>query len=460
MNGWRVLICIGVVVISNSVASFAQFKKIDLGWPTFTPTKNEDGSFRLVMWRNHHPPDQSLMERSKAIAVFSDPRVLSLFDLTPGQLQKFEALYATIQSNVKSTIGSYDSVQASDPHWHKVRGEFVGSQEKLFVNETEKILLPHQMKLLKQMRFGHDVRYSSFIKVLTTDPVAEELSISSRQKESLEILHKTLFEEKRKKQAKILAKHRQQLFEGVSFDSKNKIIKALGKDFFDDTPDRSFLNEHQSDTVADFGIADALVKDNGGEKQPYVFPRPVRSWEPYSGPFGLPLYLLSLEDVVKDVEITARQKSELKKEYKRWRQELNELYPIFDAMPTKERSRKFLGFRQRIRRESKEKLEEILMPFQVERLQQIHNQRFVEANSLKAFLLHKTTQEKFGLSVDERKLVNAIDINRMEGSEKTLTEQLMKFETEYRDELVREGLEKNQQEKAVELFGKEFFGRK
>ncbi|QDU93335.1 hypothetical protein [Lignipirellula cremea] len=172
------------------------------------------------------------------------------------------------------------------------------------------------------------------------------------------------------------------------------------------------------------------------------------------GGFGGPLDLVRSDAVAAEIELVDDQKEQLQALNEELREEMRAQFQGFRDLSEDERTERFAQMRENFakqREKTQEKLNNILLPHQVDRLRQIELQSRMRQGGASGVLRDNNLREKLGIT-DEQ-------IERMqEAAEKAreeMTEKVAKLRKEAEDKVLNE-LTPTQRQQWEEMFGKQF----
>ncbi len=148
-------------------------------------------------------------------------------DATDELRQKYRELYA--KRYTRNEAGHFVGIDAEvDKRVKKIKAEVLKITDK-YVAQANRMLLPHQRDIQKEIRFSRVV-FPGFIKQLTTGELDKHLNISPAQKKRLNKLKQELDERAKQKMTKMLIEIKDTLIDELRPEQQRK-ARALLADY-------------------------------------------------------------------------------------------------------------------------------------------------------------------------------------------------------------------------------------
>lgn len=212
-------------VISSTTASISFAPSVDL-MPIGSGAKN--GDFELM----HLLRNQSIRDE---------------IELVESQYEKMRKRNEQIQAELKelsqSLMKAKDGAFKFDSEALKKIVERQAEFQKNAKADLEEMLLPHQIKRLRQVALQDQMNRFGTAEALSTGVLAEALELTDEQKESLKEKSKEIEERVRKEIAKIRAEAKQELYKVLDAKQQDKLSELVGDHFEKVNPRRAKLQE-------------------------------------------------------------------------------------------------------------------------------------------------------------------------------------------------------------------------
>lgn len=162
--------------------------------------------------------------------------------------------------------------------------------------------------------------------------------------------------------------------------------------------------------------------------------------------------LLRRDDVRKELELTDEQMQDLEEVQSSGFEGMRELFQEMrdEGLSREEMREKMMEVREEREAESKKDLEEILLPFQYKRLEQLSNQSAMRGNNARG-LLDGPIAEKLKITDEQKEAMKS----KAEKLQKELDEKVQKLRDKMREELLDE-LSSSQRKQFEEMMGESF----
>ena len=113
--------------------------------------------------------------------------------------------------------------------------------------DIEELLLPHQLKRLKQLETRSQLQRKSIAALLTSDPVKTELNISDDQSEELLAAEEEIEAELAKEIEQLREKAREKLLSKLKSSQREKAEELLGEEFDFSQPKKDSEKKNRGD---------------------------------------------------------------------------------------------------------------------------------------------------------------------------------------------------------------------
>lgn len=162
---------------------------------------------------------------SGPIGLLNSENVRKELDLVDQQYEELQSLSTEIQKRAATEIRNLDFSNVKNVSV-KIRG-IQRDMEK----DIENLLLPHQVKRLRQIHVRSRLRGGSLARLLTSDPVKSDLELTEDQSEELIESEKEIEAELQEKIAKLRAEAREELLDRLKPEQRKKADELLGDAF-------------------------------------------------------------------------------------------------------------------------------------------------------------------------------------------------------------------------------------
>lgn len=175
---------------------------------------------------------------SQAIYWLANDQMVNELDMLPDQKEKLDKLRSEVQTK---TTDAYKSINFNDLKPEERTGKYYEVINKIgddTAKEVEKILLPHQIKRLKQIMTQTKLQqlgYGGGAAVLGGDELAKELGITDEQREELRKKEEEVRQELQKKTQefykKLQEESREKIFSVLTPAQRKKLDELMGEKF-------------------------------------------------------------------------------------------------------------------------------------------------------------------------------------------------------------------------------------
>ena len=159
------------------------------------------------------------------MGILSNENIRSDIEMVDDQYQELQDLSARIQSRAADQIRGLNFKDA---------GNLVAQIQNIRKQSTKElnaVLLPHQLKRLRQIQMQSLLQRRSLAEVLTTDPVKSELEITDRQSDELKDFEKVVKEDLAKEIAKLQEVARNRLLSKLNPNQEQRAKDLIGEAF-------------------------------------------------------------------------------------------------------------------------------------------------------------------------------------------------------------------------------------
>ena len=209
-------------------AQFETYEPALIGFPTLAIGTNDSGRLQMYARPYNYRFSVHNQRLDNGFYLLSMPEVRNQLELSDTQRQKFVGLFERLNESA-AEFGelSYDDLTSR-------RAEIGAKAIQLiqrYESSVDKILLPHQLSLLK-VRANRESDFArSFLDVITTDPVATKIQLSDKQKSSLRARHNEIWPRFEEKINAAHATYFLRLKSKMKIDQKEKLESLFGTDF-------------------------------------------------------------------------------------------------------------------------------------------------------------------------------------------------------------------------------------
>lgn len=162
---------------------------------------------------------------ASSLGLLERPKVREELEMVDDQYKELQRLTSSIQSKAAVEIRNMDFSKVTN-----VATRIRGIQNSM-KQDIEDLLLPHQLKRLKQLQNRSQLQRQSIARLLTSDPVKSELEISDEQSEELLEAEEDIEAELEKEIEQLREKAREKLLSKLKASQRQKAEELLGEDF-------------------------------------------------------------------------------------------------------------------------------------------------------------------------------------------------------------------------------------
>jgi hypothetical protein len=159
------------------------------------------------------------------LGLLSNPRIREDIEMVDDQYQDLRNRHSEIQRRLAAQLRSIDFSNSKN----------VVGQIQEIRDEAEKdlnaVLLPHQVKRLRQIRMQSFLRRRNLVDVLTSDPIKSDLKITDRQTEELREYQTEVLQDLQKEIAKLQEKARGRLLSKLDRSQRTQVEEMIGDAF-------------------------------------------------------------------------------------------------------------------------------------------------------------------------------------------------------------------------------------
>ncbi|MGY8749637.1 MAG: hypothetical protein ACKVHR_16465 [Pirellulales bacterium] len=171
---------------------------------------------------------------SSELGLLSNPRVREDIEMVDDQYREFQERQLTLQQEMADQLRQIDFTDTKNlPSQIK---EIRNSAER----EMNELLLPHQVKRLRQLRMQSLLQRRDLVQVLTADPIKSDLEITDEQSQELRDYQVQMQEDLQREIAKLQDKARSRLLSKLNPSQKRQVEEMIGDTFvFKDSVDKA-----------------------------------------------------------------------------------------------------------------------------------------------------------------------------------------------------------------------------
>jgi hypothetical protein len=171
---------------------------------------------------------------SSELGLLSNPRVREDIEMVDDQYREFQERQLALQREMADQLRQIDFTDT----------ENLPSQIKEIRNSAERemneLLLPHQVKRLRQLRMQSLLQRRDLVQVLTADPIKSDLEITDEQSQELRDYQVQMQEDLQREIAKLQDKARSRLLSKLNPSQKRQVEEMIGDTFvFKDSVDKA-----------------------------------------------------------------------------------------------------------------------------------------------------------------------------------------------------------------------------
>lgn len=156
------------------------------------------------------------------LGMLADENIRRDLEMVDDQYKELQAAGRDIQKRAAEQLRSLNFGDR-ERLMEQVRKMREGAQDEL--NE---LLLPHQIKRLRQIRFQSQVRRRSLVGILVSDPVKSDLDISDEQADELRVAEKEIQAEMQREIQKLREKAKEKLLARLKPTQKKEVEEMIG----------------------------------------------------------------------------------------------------------------------------------------------------------------------------------------------------------------------------------------
>ena len=186
------------------------------------PAINDAVLGRPMGWTNER---YGLKTGSNTMSMLSNPKVRAELDMVDDQYQKMQDQYGKLQQQMAKQIRDIDFSDSKNA-LSSLRKITEGAERDIYG-----VLLPHQKKRLEQLGTQRRMQRGSLAEFLTTNPVAEKLEVTDKQKSALLESEKEIEKELEREIAELRKKAREKLLRNLRSSQRKKFDEMVGDQF-------------------------------------------------------------------------------------------------------------------------------------------------------------------------------------------------------------------------------------
>jgi hypothetical protein len=171
---------------------------------------------------------------SSELGLLSNPRIREDIEMVDDQYREFQDRQRTLQKEMADQLRRIDFTDTENlPSQIK---EIRDSAER----EMNELLLPHQVKRLKQLRMQSLLQRRDLVQILTSEPIKSDLKITDEQSQELRNYQVQMQEDLQREIAKLQDKARGRLLSKLNPSQKKQVEEMVGETFvFQGSNDKS-----------------------------------------------------------------------------------------------------------------------------------------------------------------------------------------------------------------------------
>ena len=162
---------------------------------------------------------------SSELGLLSNPRIREDIEMVDDQYREFQDRQRTLQKEMADQLREIDFTDT----------ENLASQIKEIRDSAERemdeLLLPHQVKRLRQLRMQSLLQRRDLVQVLTSDPIKSDLKITDEQSQELRDYQVQMQEDLQREMAKLQDKARSRLLSKLNPSQKKEVEEMIGDTF-------------------------------------------------------------------------------------------------------------------------------------------------------------------------------------------------------------------------------------
>ncbi|MCP4774761.1 MAG: hypothetical protein GY880_11015 [Planctomycetaceae bacterium] len=162
---------------------------------------------------------------SSELGLLSNPRIREDIEMVDDQYREFQDRQRTLQKEMAEQLREIDFTDT----------ENLASQIKEIRDSAERemneLLLPHQVKRLRQLRMQSLLQRRDLVQVLTSDPIKSDLKITDEQSQELRDYQVQMQEDLQREIAKLQDKARSRLLSKLNPSQKKEVEEMIGDTF-------------------------------------------------------------------------------------------------------------------------------------------------------------------------------------------------------------------------------------
>ena len=159
------------------------------------------------------------------LGLLSDARIREDIEMVDDQYNDLRDRQSEIQKRLASQLRSIDFTDSKN-----IAGEIAKIRDEA-ENDLNSVLLPHQVKRLRQIRMQSALRGRSLVDVITNDPVKSDLEITDGQTKDLRAFEKEVQQDLQKEIVKLQEKARDRLISKLKPEQRTPVKEMLGDTF-------------------------------------------------------------------------------------------------------------------------------------------------------------------------------------------------------------------------------------
>lgn len=165
-------------------------------------------------------------QRTPMIQVLADPNVRRELEMVDDQYNELQDLSSQLQQQLAAQLRAVD---LSDTEGLASQINTIRSRTR---EQLESVLLPHQLKRLRQISAQSQLRGRSLVDVITSDPLKSELEINDAQADQLKEAEREIEANLSKQISRLRARAREELLSKLKRSQREQVDDLFG-DFFE-----------------------------------------------------------------------------------------------------------------------------------------------------------------------------------------------------------------------------------
>ena len=163
--------------------------------------------------------------QASTLGMLSDKSIRNEIEMVDEQYEELKSVNARIQARVANEIRGLDFSKTAT-----VTTRIKGIRDRA-TKELESLLLPHQVKRLRQLHLQSSLRRQSLVDLLIQDPLKSELELSEKQATELKAEEEKIEQDLQQKIRQLRAEAREKLLAKLKPDQEQKAKELIGEAF-------------------------------------------------------------------------------------------------------------------------------------------------------------------------------------------------------------------------------------